>query len=259
MIYFFFGDDNAAREKAHQLLHSLAEKKPDAPRFVFDALTWSEAVFDELMSAQGLFTPKSLIYCNKISENAGAREFIGRFIEILRASPNIFLLVEGHDADPGFTSLLSRHAERTSRFRKASEGVPAYKGGARAELFLVTDAFGNRDWQSAWVGIQKLYREGHAPAEIHAMLFWLLKTMLLAKGFEGDIEEGAREAGMKVFPFRKALGFSKRFERRELERLSSELVSIYHEAHSGGLDFDLALEKLILESARQESNLRPSA
>lgn len=259
MIYFFFGDDSEAREKARQLLHSLAEKKPDAPRFVFDALTWSEAAFDELLSAQGLFTPKSLVYCNKVSENALAREFISRGIQALRESPNIFLLVEGPSADSGFTSLLSRYAEKAREFRKSLEGAPAHRDDPRAAFFRMTDAFGSRDWRGAWVGIQKLYREGHAPEEIHAMLFWLVKSILLAKGFEGDVAEGARDVGMKVFPFRKALGFSRRFERRELEQISSELVSIYHEAHSGGLDFDLALEKLILESARQESNLRPSA
>ncbi len=253
MIYLFFGDHDRAREVARELFQSLAEKKPDAGRYVFDALTWNEALFDELIGAQGLFTSKSLVYCNKISENTLALEFIRRFAPALQKSQNIFLLVEGSDLDPTLMSLLSCHAEKVRKFKKVSEKISVYKNEARGALFRVTDAFGNRDWGLAWTGIQKLYREGHAPEEIHAMLFWLLKTMLLAKGFEGDIEEGAREAGMKVFPFKKALGFSRRFERKELEHLSSELVSMYHEAHWGGLDFDLALERLLLVSARQES------
>src|SRR3989344_3022704 len=254
MIYLFFGDQDRARTAARELFQSLAEKKPDAGRYVFDALTWSEALFDELISAQGLFTPKSLIYCNKISENTLALEFIRRFAPALQKSPNIFLLVEG--SDPTLTSLIISHAEKTREFKKVSEKAPAYEGGGRAAFFRVTDACGNRDWQAMWTGIQKLYREGHAPEAIHAVLFWFLKTMLLAKDFEGDIEEGAREAGVKVYPFRKALGFSKRFEKNELEDISSALVSMYHDAHWGGLDFDLALGKIILEFARRGKGAR---
>jgi hypothetical protein len=65
--------------------------------------------------------------------------------------------------------------------------------------------------------------------------------MLLAKKCKN-----AEEAGMKSFPFDKARGYARNYKDGELEKMSSELVSMYHEAHRGNTDFFVSLEKFIL-------------
>ncbi len=41
-------------------------------------------------------------------------------------------------------------------------------------------------------------------------------------------------------------GSSEKYKKEELAQLSEKLVSIYHEARRGDLEFDLALEKMII-------------
>jgi hypothetical protein len=65
--------------------------------------------------------------------------------------------------------------------------------------------------------------------------------MLLAKKCKT-----AEDAGMKSFPFQKAREYSRNYKDGELEKLSSELVGMFHEAHRGNIDFHVALEKFIL-------------
>ena len=57
----------------------------------------------------------------------------------------------------------------------------------------------------------------------------------------------AEKSGLKPFVYNKSLRFSKNFEQGDLRKLSSKLISIYHGARRGIIDFDRALEKFILE------------
>ena len=89
-------------------------------------------------------------------------------------------------------------------------------------IFSITDAYANKDKITTWT----LYRQGVAsgiePEAISGILFWKIKTMLLNN--------------------------SKAFNKSELKSQSSTIVSIYHRAHRGELDFTIALEQFILSS-----------
>jgi len=47
--------------------------------------------------------------------------------------------------------------------------------------------------------------------------------------------------------FNKSASFAKKFSRRELEHISSGLVSLYHDSRRGIVDFEIALEQFVLE------------
>ncbi len=89
-------------------------------------------------------------------------------------------------------------------------------------IFSITDAFSNRDKATTWI----LYRNGINsfldPEAISGVLFWKIKTMIL--------------------------NGSKSFSKEELRHQSSQIISIYHKAHRGELDFSIALEQFILSS-----------
>ncbi|MEI7689067.1 MAG: hypothetical protein WCI91_02675 [Candidatus Nomurabacteria bacterium] len=89
-------------------------------------------------------------------------------------------------------------------------------------IFSITDAFSNRDKITTWI----LYRNGLnsslEPEAIAGVLFWKIKTMILN--------------GSKIF------------SKEELKKQSSQIISIYHKAHRGELDFSVSLEQFILSS-----------
>ena len=95
--------------------------------------------------------------------------------------------------------------------------------------------------KDAWVLLQKALDTGGVPEEIHGMLFWQVKSMILAVS-----SKTAGEAGLNPFVFRKSLSFAKNFTEEELKNLSARLVSIYHDARRGGDELAIALEKFVL-------------
>jgi hypothetical protein len=80
-----------------------------------------------------------------------------------------------------------------------------------------------------------------AVEEIHGVLFWQVKSMLLATR-----AKDAEDAGMKAFPFGKAKRFAKNYSPEELVQLSRAMLEVSHEARRGVHDFSLALERLLL-------------
>ena len=56
----------------------------------------------------------------------------------------------------------------------------------------------------------------------------------------------AKEAGMKEYPFRKAILYTKNYSKEELIVLSENFIRLYHDNHRGLIDFDLGLEKIVL-------------
>jgi len=89
-------------------------------------------------------------------------------------------------------------------------------------VFSITDAFSNKDKIGAWTLYRKAIEGGVEPEAISGILFWKIKTMIIN--------------GSKVF------------SKDELKKQSSLIVSMYHKAHRGEIDFVLALEQFILRT-----------
>ena len=89
-------------------------------------------------------------------------------------------------------------------------------------VFSITDAYANRDKITAWTLYMQAISSGIEPEAIAGILFWKIKTMILNN--------------------------FKSFNKFELKSQSSAIVSIYHKAHRGELDFTIALEQFILSS-----------
>lgn len=89
-------------------------------------------------------------------------------------------------------------------------------------VFGITDAFANRDKINSWALYREGIESGVEPEAIAGILFWKIKTMIL---------NGSRF-----------------FNKEELKNQSSKIVSIYHSAHRGEVDFVISLEQFILTS-----------
>ncbi|MDO8572768.1 MAG: hypothetical protein Q7S11_03320 [bacterium] len=236
MIHFFYGENSArVREKFHEFLDGFFAKNPDAPMFEMNAESWSEEKFGELLASRGLFGGRSVIVLDSLLQDIDAEGTVLEKLKEMKDSPNIFVIIEG--------KLTKVTAERVAKKTETTQESTVEKIAKKIEFdrFALSDALGRRSKKDAWVLLQKSFDAGGVAEEIHGMLFWQVKSMILAVS-----SKTAGEAGLNPFVFRKSLSFAKNFTEEELKNLSSRLVSIYHEARRGGDELGMALEKFVL-------------
>lgn len=245
MIYFYYGTDSeSARKKAKATVDSLLVKRPDATLVKIGDEEISEYRIDDLSGAQALFTNKFIIYLHNAFSNKENKELILKNIKDIGSSENIFIFAEGK-IDKASLAKIEKVAEKCEEFIKPEKTLTKKEKlaqiGEKIDFFEFADALGRRDKKGLWVLFQDVLSEDVPAEEVHGILFWQVKSMILAKR-----SKDASDAGMKPYPFQKAKEYSKNYKEGELEKISSKLVSMYHEAHRGKEDFYVTLEKFIL-------------
>ena len=89
------------------------------------------------------------------------------------------------------------------------------------DIFSLANALGKRDKKGLWVLYQKAKLNNIADEQIHGILFWKVKSMILSAG------RGA-------------------YSQDELKKLSNSLVNLYHDTRRGVHEMDSAMERFIL-------------
>jgi len=248
MIYFLYGDDTRkSREKLKFLLKSLFSKKPNAGFFKLDIDNFNEVKLDEFIKSRGLFEEKYIVQLDSLFEDKEFSKLLVSKLEDLQKSENIFICIETKILKPVLKKI-EKYATRIQEFSvKNNKGrVFATENGSfdtsDFNIFDLATCFGNRNKKDLWVLYQKTKIKNIPPEEVSGIIFWQLKVMFQVLG-----SQNASQSGLKPFVFNKAKGYLKNYSEKELKKMSSDLVSIYHEARRGGLEFDLALEKFILD------------
>lgn len=236
MLYLIYGSDrDSARTKKDELLSVLHGKRPDAEIFTFDSDTFTSGSLESLYSSQGLFEQKHVVVLDGVLSEKDSRESILAVLTHLSGSSSIFLFLEGA-LDIKTVALIEKYATKTYSYgeKKKAEWENTIN-------FLITDAYGAKDRKNAWVLFRKAMRAGSSAEEIHGTLFWQVKTILLAKK-----TKSAEEAGLKPFPYGKAVRFAKNFKEEELEEILSRLVDMYHGIRMEGGELEAEMEKFLL-------------
>jgi len=246
MIYFYYGTDiESSRKKAKVTIDSLLAKKPDATLIKIGGENITLNQIDELVCGQALFSSKYIVYFYKTFENKENKEIILKKLKEIAKSENIFIFVEGKMDKVSFTKI-EKNAEKVQEFLKPEKSLNKKEllaqKGEKIDFFEFSDALGKRDKRELWVLYQDALEEQVPAEEVHGIFFWQVKSMLLAKKCKTG-----EEAGMKPYPFQKAREYSRNYKDGELEDISFKLVSMYHEAHRGNIDFFVSLERFILE------------
>lgn len=107
--------------------------------------------------------------------------------------------------------------------------------------FALTDAYTAGDRKGAWVTYRTLIGSGMSVEEVHGVLAWAVRSMVLA-----GKTKTAEEAGMKDFPYRKAKSAVARVGVVRAEVASQALVDVYHQARMGRGTLEDLLEVLLL-------------
>ncbi len=235
MFYFLYGTDtHKARRKLHELLKLAKDKRPEAELFKITSENWSEGQFDELLIARGLFEQKYTVVLDSLFERKEIKEYVLERLQNLAESEQIFLMLESK-VDSATIKKIEKQAKQVQEFEKKEDKKPA------VNIFSITDGLVKKDKKRLWISFTDLLSQGVEAEELHGILFWQVKNMILAAK-----TKNAKDSGLSPFAYTNALSGSRNYKVDELTKLSSELVEMTHAVRQGKGDMDMMLEKWIL-------------
>ncbi len=234
MIYLLYGSDaKGARNKARQLINSLKEKKPNASFFRLHSENWQKTLFQEYIVSQGLFENKFIVFLDNLLAREDSKEDILSNLEKVSNSDNIFIFLDGVLAKPILKAF--------NKLAKIQEFILAKKlPKEEFNIFAFSDSFGARNKKNSWINYNKAKLQGAEAEQIHGILFWTVKNMILAR------ESSKENSGLNGFVYSKAKKYALNYSGDELNNFASKLVDIYHDARVGKIELDIALEKFVL-------------
>ncbi len=209
MIYLIYGNDVSAKNTE---IKNLAEGA-GIVRVPADQIT-SNALLTLASQSQLFGTAPITVIENALTD--GIEVWSDEILSVLKNSFNIFVFLEDSCTQVQIKKYKKYFFDTILCEKKQ-------KASVKINAFVIADMYGRRDKIGTWTSYVELIDKGEAPEAISGMLFWKIKTLLLARS---------------VTPYSK----------RELERSSSQLVDIYHKAHAGSVDMKVALEQFILST-----------
>lgn len=214
MLYFFLGKDfSKVRNKTASLINSLLKKNKEASVIKIDADNFNESVFDSTINSQGLFSSKIIIDVKDLGENKLALGFLVKKLKEMKASENIFIWSERGVLADVFKKI-SSYADKVEKFEE--------KKGEKEEkfnTFALADALEKKDKKKLWILYQNAIAEDIVPEQIHGVLWWKVKTLIMNK---------------------------RSVDRKFLNKTADDLITVLHQSRRNNISLEMALEKWIL-------------
>lgn len=233
MLLIFLGTDTEkSRAEAQKEIAARAGKKNITPER-FDAYRTEPVVAEELIFGNSLFGGERIIVFDGLI-GAELWEPSEAHWEAMGKSKDTFVILEEE---------LSEELEPPAKKHgnvSAYEAPEGWEGWSK-DHYAFGDAVADGRRKDAWTLYQKLLRKGHAPEELHSVLWWQAKNMQLA--LRG---KAAAETGLKPFVYGKARRAAEAKGAHGTAGLLKNLITVYHEARRGG-ELELLIEKFILE------------
>ncbi len=236
MLTVLYGTDSERRRaKLDALVASYVKK--GAQHISFSDASFDADALRTIAEQSSLFGDTTVATVSGIGDNPELRESFLGIAKGLAESSQTFILSENALLAPFIKSVTTAGAN-VEKF----EGVKK-KPIEKFNSFSLTDAYSARKRSQAWSLYRAAISAGVAPREIHGLLFWCIKNMLLA-----EKSPNAESAGLHPFVYGKAKIAAGGFQKGELSRLLVETCALVHEATYGGLDLETAMEAFILRS-----------
>jgi len=235
MLYVFYGNDTAtASKKIQATIKDLQKKRPDAELYLKEGRLLTQDFFTEFALSQGLFEQKYIVEIQYPFETADSKDVFIKNLKDMSESDNVFMVLEAKMLKADITKI-QKHAQKIFDHSKTEVKKQDIN------LFNLAEAVGSKDKKTAWVMYQKALSLGKPAEEIHGVIWWQMKSV-----FTTMVAGNAIEAGMKPYTFTKSSQMSRGYTKESLEEVLKTLVSMSHDAHLGLSDFELSLEKFIL-------------
>ncbi len=237
MLYVYYGSDtDAARSKVRATVAQMLTKNPDALHFRITPETLSEYSFEELAQSHGLFKSDYIIVLDSLFSSADGEEAVLANLQLLASASHPFFILEAALRTPVIKKL-EKHAEKINVFEQKKHTTEA-----PFNTFTLSDALGERNVKKLWTLFREAKFRGVSDEEIHGVLFWMLKSIVLAAQ-----SNTAEEAGMKAYPFTKAKRAAQHFASAdELAQLIHVCALMPQRTRREGVSLEIALERFIL-------------
>jgi DNA polymerase III delta subunit len=228
MLMIFYGTDRiGVRDAANSEIETLG-----AVASLIDETTYEAGAVASVVGATSLFGGSE---CFLVDTPSSSEEFYQEVLAALpdlAASQNTFIVLE--------QVLLAETKKKYAKHASVIEEFSIEKR-ERFDTFAIAEALARRDKKQLWVLMMRAKENGLREEEIIGMLWWQLKALRLAKRTDTPVE-----AGMKEYPYKKAKQSLRYFKDGDVETLARSLLTVYHDAHRGKRDLNLALEEWVL-------------
>lgn len=233
MISVFLGTDTMkSRIAAGNAFQRAQNEDTQALVTRFDDLSFDLALATERLNAESLFGGGNILYVEGILDHPDGETF---YRTVLKETPHTVIIREMAPSKD-----LCAFFERIATVQVFE---PVKKFEKRVDSFALADAMGARDKKRSWVEFEKVRRSGAVMEEVHGTVFWSWKSMYLCLMLP---KEEVIKTGMKDFTYRNYSRFAQNYSTKELEDRLRELKEMYHRAHRGEGDFEVLLERFIL-------------
>jgi DNA polymerase III delta subunit len=230
MLYLFVGDD-VIKAKAEAIKRA---KGREVVRFGEGGEPFANV--GGYLEQQGMFAPALALILDRPLDSADGKELLAENAELLsKASALVFAIVP--DIDAATKKKLDKYADVEEFETKHVAEMPP------PNSFALTDAVQAGDKKRAWILYRQLIASGASAEELHGVLAWAARGVVLASK-----TKSATEAGMKSYPYDKARAVARRLKPGEAEQQSAELVSLYHQARMGRGTLEDLLEIYLLNT-----------
>ena len=214
MIYLFYGDDTEKKLPVYEKFIRAASE--DTETFFVSRNNFNSMQIESLYSGANLFSSKSNVIFSNMLENEETRNFLLDKLELIGASDNNFIFLEGKLNKP-FVDAFKKARAELNYFE-----LPKIKK-EKFDNFLVANAFANKDKLNTWIYFRQAMNLGVSLEEITGVLFWKIKDMILKNNFS-------------------------KFKEEQLKEFVSKLSYLLPQARKAGRDAEVALEKFLLEA-----------
>ena len=237
MLYLLHGTDRQkVLARAGTIVEGLKKRKADAEVFTLGYEEVKLGKLQEFSGGQGLFQNKYIVLLKSAFTNKDIADDLVKLLPALAASPNIFIFAEGGLTKP-ILAAFSKAPSEATEYNLPVTG----KKETPFNMFSLADAAGERNRKNAWVLYQKALRQDASPEELSGIIFWQIKSIMSAA-----TGSSPAASGLSPFVFQKAKRYAKNFTSDEINARARNLVSLYHDAHRGLVDFETGLEGFLL-------------
>ncbi|TSD05744.1 MAG: hypothetical protein Greene07147_449 [Parcubacteria group bacterium Greene0714_7] len=186
-------------------------------------------------SARGLFAPKTTLLLDRPLEDADGKMLLTEHAKDLVEGEALVVVIEIALSAPTL-KLIPKSAVIENFDVKEKKEAPLLSA------FALTDSFATGDRKNSWITYRRLIESGSEPQEIHGILMWQARAMVVASK-----TKTAEEAGLKPFVYSKAKKAGARLGEVGCEEISRSLVRMVHQSRMGGGSLGDLLEAFLLK------------
>lgn len=230
MLVLYFGDNaGAVRTKAQEHIHTVRAEGADIVRVTEQS--YAPGAVALALSAVSLFSDRQVVVLDTPSSLPEYEKETRGLLKAMADSPRTVIIIEGP---------LTGQARKRYQTHAADVYEEKKEAAGTFNVFGLAHALLARDKKTLWIRYRQAREAGIAPEQILGVLFWQVKAMRSAAR-----SKNAQSAGLKASVYQSARRAQTHYTGKEMDRLSRDLVTLYHEGHAGTA-IDTALEAWIL-------------